>query len=79
MNARDRAMLAHPAGKGMPESAEVRQARLDAEACELGSTNHPVTRPSWWHNIIAPALIVATMFAGITLAPTLSDLGTVIA
>ena len=35
----DESKLRHPAGKGIPESPEVRQARLDAEACALASSN----------------------------------------
>lgn len=32
------AMCAHPAGKGIPESAEVVQARMDAEAVTLANS-----------------------------------------
>lgn len=38
-------MLAHPAGKGIPESPEVVQARMDAEACAVGSLNHVAASP----------------------------------
>lgn len=31
-------MLAHPAGKGIPESVEVAQARMDAEAVALANS-----------------------------------------
>lgn len=42
-------MMRHPAGKGIPESAEVAQARMDAEACELASSNAPKRPrvPNW--------------------------------
>lgn len=35
----DESKLRHPAGKGIPESPEVRQERLDREACALASSN----------------------------------------
>ena len=38
MNARTRAMMAHPAGKALMSDDE-RQARQDAEACRVGSLN----------------------------------------
>lgn len=44
MNARERAIAAHPAGKALI-SAEVAQARMDDEACTLGSTNWQPTQP----------------------------------
>ena len=39
-------MLAHPAGKGIPESVEVAQARMDAEAVALANSGRPV-RAVW--------------------------------
>ena len=39
-------MLAHPAGKGIPESPEVAQARMDAEAVTLANSVRPV-RAVW--------------------------------
>ncbi|GLB62704.1 hypothetical protein NCCP2495_05820 [Dietzia sp. NCCP-2495] len=36
------AMCAHPAGKGIPESAEVAQARMDSEAVALANSGRPV-------------------------------------
>lgn len=38
MNARTRAMMAHPAGKALM-SEDVAQARMDDEACRVGSLN----------------------------------------
>ena len=40
------AMLAHPAGKGIPESLEVAQARMDAEAVSLANSGRPA-RAVW--------------------------------
>lgn len=40
------AMCAHPAGKGIPESPEVAQARMDDEAVELANSGRPV-RAVW--------------------------------
>lgn len=49
MTDRERAMLAHPAGKGIPASPEVAQARMDAEACAVGSLNWRVNE--WHHGV----------------------------
>ena len=40
------AMAAHPAGKGIPESPEVAQARMDAEAVALANSGRPA-RAVW--------------------------------
>lgn len=40
------AMCAHPAGKGIPESVEVAQARMDAEAVVLANSGRPA-RAVW--------------------------------
>lgn len=40
------AMCAHPAGKGIPESAEVAQSRMDAEAVALANSGRPA-RAVW--------------------------------
>ena len=39
-------MLAHPAGKGIPESPEVAQSRMDDEAVELANSGRPA-RAVW--------------------------------
>ena len=39
-------MRAHPAGKGIPESPEVAQARMDAEAVALANSGRPA-RAVW--------------------------------
>ena len=39
-------MLAHPAGKGIPESPEVAQARMDTEAVALANSGRPA-RAVW--------------------------------
>lgn len=44
----DEAMASHPAGKGIPESPEVAQARMDAEAVMLANSRHKRSRvPDW--------------------------------
>ena len=55
MNARERSMAAHPAGKRMPESAEVRQARQDDEAVALANSGRSRRVPDW---LCVAALIV---------------------
>ena len=77
MNARTRAMMAHPAGKALMSDDEA-QARMDAEACRVGSINwrtnekhHNLStgRRKRWLEIAAPALatvsIVGFLFADV--------------
>ena len=47
MDARAESKLRHPAGKGMSESAEVRQARQDAEAVALANSGRRREVPEW--------------------------------
>ena len=42
----DESKLRHPAGKGVPESPEVAQARMDAEAVVLANSGRPA-RAVW--------------------------------
>ena len=62
MNARTRAMAAHPAGKALMSDDEA-QARMDAEACQVGSLNWRINekhhelstgRRNRWLEIAAP-------------------------
>ena len=62
MNARTRAMMAHPAGKALMSDDEA-QARMDAEACQVGSLNWRINeahhnlstgRRKRWLEIAAP-------------------------
>lgn len=74
--ARSRAMAAHPAGKALASHDE-RQARMDAEACRVGSLNWRVneahrvsTGPRRrWLEIAAPLLttvsVVGFLFADV--------------
>ena len=52
MNARERSMAAHPAGKGIPESLEVSQARMDDEAMRLANGEPWWSRRDWCDWII---------------------------
>ena len=73
----DESMLAHPAGKGVPESPEVAQARMDDEAIELA--NGARDGAGWQHVavvtiaviglylIVVTAAVVGEMVAGWTL------------
>ena len=69
MNARLRAMMAHPAGKALMSDDEA-QARQDAEACRVGSlnwrineTHHRVStwRRKRWLEISLPALTTVSV------------------
>lgn len=65
VDARTAAMMAHPAGKGLL-SAEVEQARMDAEACRLASANWQPAAPAprrRWLEIAAPAAMTITATA----------------
>ena len=73
MNARLRAMQAHPAGKALMSDDET-QARQDAEACRVGSLNWRINEAHHrastgprrrWLEIAAPAL--ATVSVGLFL------------
>jgi len=50
----DESKLRHPAGKGIPESPEVRQERMDREACALASSN-AAPRPKPESSVVAAA------------------------
>ena len=52
MTARKSAMWAHPAGKGIPESPEVAQARMDDEAMRLANGEPWWSRRDWCDWII---------------------------
>lgn len=58
MDARTEAIMRHPAGKALM-SADEAQARMDAEACALGSANWqqpaPAPRRRRWLEVAAPA------------------------
>lgn len=65
MNARERAMLAHPAGKGIAESPEVAAARMDAEAIALANSHRPKSRIPAWMPGVGLGLFVYLTLAGI--------------
>lgn len=69
MNARLRAMMAHPAGKALMSDDE-RQACQDAEACRVGSLNWRINEAHHrastgprrrWLEIAAPALTTVSV------------------
>lgn len=69
MNARLRAMQAHPAGKALM-SDDVAQARMDAQACAVGSLNWRINEAHHrastgprrrWLEIAAPALTTVSV------------------
>ena len=69
MNARTRAMAAHPAGKALMSDDEA-QARQDAEACQVGSLNWRINEKHHelstgprkrWLEITLPALTTVSV------------------
>ena len=69
MNARTRAMMAHPAGKGLMSDDEA-QARMDDEACRVGSLNWRINEAHHrastgprrcWLEIALPALTTVSV------------------
>ena len=52
----DESMLAHPAGKGVPESPEVAQARMDDEAIELA--NGARDGAGWQHVAVVTIAVI---------------------
>ena len=74
------AMCAHPAGKGIPESAEVRAAREDAEALllanysRLDEWHHEWSQRVRWSDWIVPALMVAGLFVLVMVTAVVADL-----
>lgn len=66
------AMLAHPAGKGMPESPEVAQARQDDEAVALANSGRPRRVPDW---LCVATLIVFgwLLLVGVSAAAALAE------
>ena len=84
MGPEQEARLRHPAGKGIAASVEVEQARMDAEACVLGSSNwrrrldewhHGVSTSNHWLNWFIPVLIFSPVLAASVVSFVLSDLG----
>lgn len=73
VSAREAAMAAHPAGKGLM-SDEVRQALMDDEACEVASSNAPRRAPRW-ADVVAPALIVTSLFGATFWVCVIADIG----
>lgn len=75
MTPAEEARLWHPAGKGIRESDEVAQERMNAEACELGSSNSQHPKPSTrWQNIRNITGIIIAFALVANAAPILSGL-----
>lgn len=63
-----RSMAAHPAGKGIRESDEVAQHRMDLEAVMLANSRHKRSRvPDWLAGLLL-GLFVYGVLAGVGLA-----------
>mgnify|MGYP005798960715 CR=1 FL=1 len=86
MNARTRAMMAHPAGKALMSDDEA-QARQDAEACQVGSLNWRINEKHHelstgprrrWLEIVLPALTTVSVVVVLILDVFILN-GTVIA
>lgn len=61
-------MLNHPAGKGIAESHEVAQHRMDLEAVALANSNHKRSRvPDWIVGALLGVFVYAVI-AGLSLA-----------
>lgn len=80
MTARERAMLAHPAGKGIPESPEVRAAREDEEALllanysRLDEWHHEWSQRARWTDWIVPALMAVGLFVLVMVTAVAADI-----
>lgn len=74
------AMRAHPAGKGIPESPEVRAAREDAEALllanysRLDEWHHEWSQRARWTDWIVPALMAVGLFVLVMVTAVAADL-----
>lgn len=74
------AMCAHPAGKGIPESPEVRAAREDEEALRLANYSrmdewhHEWSQRARWTDWIVPALMAVGLFVLVMAAAVAADI-----
>ena len=74
------AMCAHPAGKGIPESPEVRAAREDAEALllanysRLDEWHHEWSQRARWTDWIVPALMAVGLFVLVMVTTVAADI-----
>ena len=73
-------MRAHPAGKGIPESPEVRAAREDAEALllanysRLDEWHHEWSQRARWTDWIMPALMTVGLFVLVMVTAVAADI-----
>ena len=74
------AMCAHPAGKGIPESPEVRAAREDEEALRLANYSrldewhHEWSQRARWTDWIVPALMAVGLFVLVLVTAVAADI-----
>ena len=74
------AMCAHPAGKGIPESPEVRAAREDEEALRLANYSrmdewhHEWSQRARWTDWIVPALMAVGLFVLVMVTAVAADI-----
>ena len=74
------AMRAHPAGKGIPESPEVRAAREDEEAMRLANYSrldewhHEWSQRARWTDWIMPALMTVGLFVLVMVTAVAADI-----
>ena len=69
----DESKLRHPAGKGMPESPEVRQARQDAEAIRLANSGRARLRFPEWVYVLGLAVFGYGLLLGVLAAAALVE------
>ena len=69
----DESKLRHPAGKGMPESPEVRQARQDAEAIRLANSGRARLRFPEWVYVLGLAAFGYGLLLGVLAAAALVE------
>ena len=73
-------MRAHPAGKGIPESPEVRAAREDEEALRLANYSrldewhHEWSQRVRWTDWIVPALMAVGLFVLVMVTAVAADI-----
>ena len=74
-------MAEHPAGKGIPESAEVAQVRQDDEALSLANGysrldewHHDWSRRARWSDWVAPVLGVVGLFVLVMVASVAGEI-----
>lgn len=77
---RAQAMRLHPAGKCIPESSEVAQARMDDEAMALGNSGRMARVNEWHHRVstsprsqVWPVVWIIAAFTLVAWSPALAQ------